>query len=68
MERGVNLHDTMIYYKDNPCPIGGGNRYYSAFEYMFVFSKGSPKTFNPLTEPRRNKYNDMRTERVKAFR
>lgn len=66
-DAGFRLHDTMIYYKDNPCPVGGSNRYYQAFEYMFVFSKGSPKTFNPLTEPKRNKYNDKRTERVKGF-
>lgn len=67
MAIGFNLHDTMIYYKDNPCPVGGNNRYYQAFEYMFVFSKGKPKTFNPLTETRRNKYNDKRTERFKGF-
>lgn len=67
VEAGFRLHDTMIYSKDNPCPVGGSNRYYQSFEYMFVFSKGSPKTFNPLTEPRRNKYNDTRTERVKGF-
>lgn len=66
-EIGFNVHDTMIYYKDNPCPVGGKNRYYQAFEYMFVFSKGAPKTFNPLTEPRRNKWNDKRTERIKGF-
>lgn len=66
-EIGFNLHDTMIYYKDNPCPVGGKNRYTQAFEYMFIFSKGIPKTFNPLTEPRRNKYKDKRTERVKGF-
>lgn len=66
-EIGFNVHDTMIYYKDNPCPVGGSNRYYQAFEYMFVFSKGTPKTFNYLTEPRRNKWNDKRTKRFKGF-
>ena len=45
-ECGFNLHDTMIYHTDKP-PINA-NRYQSSFEYMFVFSKGSPKTFNPL--------------------
>ena len=67
MEQGFNLHDTMIYRKDNPAPVGGHNRYYQAFEYMFVFSVGTPKTFNPITRERRNKYNDKRTERVKSF-
>ena len=47
---GFRLHDTMIYYKNNPMPQTG-KRYHQHFEYMFAFSKGSPKTFNPITEP-----------------
>ncbi len=47
---GLRLHDTMIYYKNNPMPQTG-NRYHQHFEYMFAFSKGNPKTFNPITEP-----------------
>jgi len=42
---GFNLHDTMIYHKDSfafPC----SNRYYQTTEYMFVLSKGTPKTTN----------------------
>jgi len=49
-EVGIRLHDTMIYYKNNPMPQTG-NRYHQHFEYMFALSKGSPKTFNPITEP-----------------
>ncbi|MDO5760146.1 MAG: site-specific DNA-methyltransferase [Bacteroidota bacterium] len=49
MELGFNLHDTMIYYKNNPMPQTG-NRYHQMFEYMFCFSKGVPKTFNPIKE------------------
>lgn len=67
MAAGFNLHDTMIYAKHNPAPVGGKARYYQSFEYMFVFSKGAPATFNPLTEPRRNICNDKRTQRVKGF-
>ena len=48
-EVGFNLHDTMIYMKNNPMPQTG-KRYNQCFEYMFVLSKGSPKTFNPITE------------------
>lgn len=66
-ECGFSLHDTMIYKKNNPPPVGGSNRYYQSFEYMFVFSKGKPKTFNSLLRERRNKWNDKRTERVKSF-
>jgi len=46
---GFSIHDTMIYYKNNPMPQTG-NRYHQHFEYMFAFSKGTPKTFNPITE------------------
>lgn len=47
-EIGFNLHDTMIYYKLGP-PLTH-NRYEQHFEYMFIFSKGSPRVFNPITE------------------
>lgn len=46
-EIGFNLHDTMIYQKSNYMPLTH-NRYEQAFEYMFVFSKGKLKTFNPI--------------------
>ena len=64
-ECGFNLHDTMIYMKDNPPPTGGNDRYFASFEYMFVLSKGKPLSFNPITMPRRNKWNDNRTRRVR---
>lgn len=48
-EIGFNLHDTMIYQKANPMPYKH-NRYMPCFEYMFVLSKGKPKTFNPILE------------------
>lgn len=48
-ELGLNLHDTMVYQKSNPIPLTH-NRYEQSFEYMFVFSKGKPKTFNPIKE------------------
>jgi len=47
MEIGFKLHDTMIYQKNNYMPLNH-NRYDQCFEYMFVFSKDKPKTFNPL--------------------
>lgn len=53
MENGFNLHDTMIYEKSNPIPQNH-NRYEQCFEYMFVFSKGKPKTFNPIKETTKN--------------
>jgi site-specific DNA-methyltransferase (adenine-specific) len=44
-ECGFNLHDTMIYQK-NSFPFPPSNRYFGVFEYMFVLSKGNPKTTN----------------------
>lgn len=51
---GFKLHDTMIYEK-NSMSMPDKNRYYNCFEYMFVFSKGSPKTTN-LIEDRKNRW------------
>lgn len=48
MSMGFRLHDTMIYRK-NTIPKNH-NRYEQDFEYMFIFSKGKPKTFNPLKD------------------
>ncbi len=56
-EVGFNLHDTMIYEKssfNNPSM----NRYHQIFEYMFVFSKSKPKTFNSIKD-RKNKCSKM---------
>ncbi len=50
---GFNLHDTMIYEKINYTPLTH-NRYEQTFEYMFVFSKGRPKVFNPRRLPCKN--------------
>ena len=49
-EIGFNLHDTMIYAKTNYVPLTH-RRYEQGFEYMFVLTKGKPKTFNGLREP-----------------
>ena len=50
-EVGFNLHDTMIWRKTNPMPKFKHKRYFDVFEYMFILSKGQPKTFNPLLQP-----------------
>ena len=49
-EIGFNLYDTMIYKKINYMPLTH-RRYEQEFEYMFCFSKGKPKTFNPIKIP-----------------
>ena len=49
-EIGFNLHDTMIYEKStSPFPMH--TRCNQLFEYMFIFSKDKPKTFNPIKIP-----------------
>lgn len=48
---GFNLHDTMIWKKPSFTATGSLKvRYGSVFEYMFVFSKGKPKAFNPIID------------------
>ena len=54
IEIGFNLHDTMVWSKDTTS-YPDSNRYYNTFEYMFILSKGKPKTFNPIKD-RKNKY------------
>ena len=54
MECGFNLHDTMIWEKDS-CAFPEATRYYPVFEYMFVWSKGKPKSYNPICD-RKNKH------------
>ena len=49
MSLGFRLHDTMIYAKKNPMPAGvSSKRYHQAWEYIFIFSKDAPETFNPI--------------------
>ena len=47
---GFVVHDVMIYQKKNT-PFMRSNAYTNCFELMLVFSKGKPKTFNPLKVP-----------------
>lgn len=48
---GFNLLDTMIYHKSNYAPAYPKlRRYANTFEYMFIFSRGKPKTFNPIQQ------------------
>ncbi len=53
MSLGLNLHDTMIY-KRNAVKMPDKKRYFNCFQYMFVFSKGTPKTIN-LIKDHKNK-------------
>ena len=55
-ECGLKLYDTMIYQKSG-CASPSKKRYFPSFEYMFVFSKGTPTTFNPIQD-RENKWRE----------
>ena len=48
-EAGFNIHDTMIW-KKSGTPYPDKIRYQSNFEYMFVFSKGKPKTIHLIAD------------------
>jgi len=63
MECGFNLHDTMIY-KKNSIPKNH-NRYEQDFEYMFIFSKGKPLSFNSIRIP--TLYPEKPTARKNSF-
>lgn len=53
-EVGFKMFDTIIYEKSG-VPLPHPNRYFNNFEYMFVLSKGNPKTTN-IIKDRENKY------------
>ncbi|MDA0768480.1 MAG: site-specific DNA-methyltransferase [Verrucomicrobia bacterium] len=54
MDSGLRLHDTMIWEKVNVVPSVAvmQSRYEQCWEYMFVLSKGKPKTCNHIREPK----------------
>lgn len=50
-ELGFLMNDVMIFNKTNPMPQIRQPRYLDSFEYIFCFTKGAPKTFNPIMVP-----------------
>ena len=52
-EIGFNLHDTMFYFKRGGLNSGSLKAYQQKVEYMFVLSKGVPKSIN-LIKDRKN--------------
>lgn len=53
-EIGLNIHDYMMWVKTNPMPVINQSRYTPKMEFMFILSKGKPKTFNPLKRACKN--------------
>ena len=60
MECGFKLHDTMMFEKNSSSfpAKRTGNRYTQIFEYMFVFSKGKPKTAHLICD-KENKWKNF---------
>ena len=67
MECGLNLTDTMIYQKGSNGAVGNNKIYWQSFEYMFVFSKGSPATIN-LIKDRKNKRVEKKNKGTKRMK
>ena len=65
-EVGFNLHDTMIWNKGNFTAVGSlKTRYAPVFEYMFIFTKGKIKTFNPIKDRLNKSVNRKRSGGVR---
>jgi len=57
-EIGFNVHDTMIYEKSTS-PFPESIRYNQKFEYMFILTKGKPKTINLQKETAHSNLNRL---------
>ena len=53
---GFNIHDTMIYKKPG-VRFPDQTRYHQTFEYMFILSKGKPKSINFICDKENKSYN-----------
>ena len=63
---GLWLHDTMIYAKRN-FSHPEKTRYHNVFEYMFIFSKGKPKTFNPIKDRKNLTAGELGNKGINTF-
>lgn len=63
---GFNLHDTMIWNKGNFTAVGALKTSYApVFEYMFIWSRGRPKTFIPIKDRKNIHFGDMYHQTVR---
>ena len=60
INKGLNLHDTMIYWK-NSFAFPESTRYAQVFEYMFIFSRGTPSLVN-ISRVATNRENRIKTK------
>jgi site-specific DNA-methyltransferase (adenine-specific) len=65
-EIGFNIHDVMIWEKNGFTATGSLQiRYAPVFEYMFIFSKGKPKTFNPIKDRRNISFGNKKSGTIR---
>lgn len=63
---GFFVHDVMIWQKSTfSSPIK--NMYHNVFEYMFILSKGKPKTFNPIIDRKNKKAGTKTTTTFRGY-
>lgn len=67
LDIGFDLHDTMIWCKDGGGAVGSNYAYSQNFEYMFVLSKGKPKTFNPIKDKPNKSYKENGKNEITVF-
>lgn len=66
-EIGFNIHDTMIWLKPSP-QVPTESRYYDVFEYMFILSKGKPKTLNLLNDKKNKSFGSISKKETRSCR
>ena len=66
-EIGFNIHDTMIWEKPSPASPTQ-DRYYDVFEFMFIFSKGKPKTMNFLCDRKNSSFGSKSKKETRSCR
>jgi DNA modification methylase len=64
-EIGFNLHDTMIWNKQNCSSIGSLNNYENTFEYMSVFGKGKIKTVNIIKDKVNKRAGELQSGKIR---
>lgn len=62
---GFNLHDTMIWDKQNCSSVGAMSRYENAFEFMFVLSKGAPASANVIKDKPNKRAGEMQNGSIR---
>ena len=67
-DSGFNLHDIMIWQKPNYAPMYPSvKRYDMNFEFMFILSKGQPKTWNPIKDKPKSEASKQRSKYKTSF-